>query len=148
MGVRPQREPSGARPPYRAVDLRESPGLLVDCDAAYGELGISVKRLRGWEPVEVTEHEYDEQGRLLRATTTREPEWDEQERATLYAWLEDRQDRCSGCGHPLSESTDLDTAGQWAASSQVCLACLAAHNLRKGAKSDAPLVIRTRRVSA
>lgn len=47
-------------------------------------MGIAPRRLWGWEPVESTAHHYDDDGRLVGSTTTREPEFD----AEQLEWLE------------------------------------------------------------
>lgn len=40
--------------------------------------------------------------------TETEPEWDADEQALRLAYLEDKADRCSGCGQPISESAHHD----------------------------------------
>ena len=49
------------------------------------ELGVSLRRLNGWEPAESTEFVYDVAGRLVRTVTTREPEWSRDEVALFVA---------------------------------------------------------------
>jgi len=46
-------------------------------------LGVSLRRLQGWEPSSRTEYEYDDDGRLVAATTTQEPEFG----PTDHDWL-------------------------------------------------------------
>jgi len=45
--------------------------------------------------------------------TTTEPEWDEAERGWAEALALLEADTCSGCGHPLSETTEPDAEGDW-----------------------------------
>lgn len=71
------------------------------------DLGISQKRLFGWEPVERTRVlEYDEQGRPVRWETTRDVEWDEQERALMLALGLFEAQMCRKCGMHLSQAMD------------------------------------------
>lgn len=74
---------------------------------------MSPKRFAGWEPAEVTEFHYDRKGRLVRAVTRREVEWDDDERAWALALLEYEADKCPGCGGQLSQTTDPTTEGRW-----------------------------------
>jgi hypothetical protein len=55
--------------------------------------------LLGWEPTESHVHEYDDEGRLVRTTVTREPEWDDQQRANMLALAEYEAGICA-CGLP------------------------------------------------
>jgi hypothetical protein len=50
-------------------------------------MGISVRRLRGWEPRTVTEYEYDEDGRMVASVTSTEPEFTNSEVGILLASL-------------------------------------------------------------
>lgn len=62
----------------------------------------------GWEPAEVTTYEYDDDGRVVRAVTVREPEFSAYDRALFYErWQLDKEPRGSH-GMPLSETTDPD----------------------------------------
>lgn len=72
---------------------------------------MSVRRLSGWEPAEVTTFEYDGD-RLVRTVTVREPEFDDVERARL---LGSRLHEASIGAHgiPMSEATDPATRGKW-----------------------------------
>lgn len=74
---------------------------------------MSPKRFAGWEPATVTEYEYDDDGRLVRSVTTREIEWDDDERAWAIALIEYESDKCPGCGGQLEETTDPKTEGRW-----------------------------------
>ena len=57
--------------------------------------------MEGREPVEVTEHDY-ENGVLVRSVTTREPLWTEQDTAEILALGEYRAGLCDCCGLPKS----------------------------------------------
>ena len=52
------------------------------------DMGIAPRRLWGWEPTEVTKHHHDKNGRLTGSTTTREPEFDVEQREWLSALAE------------------------------------------------------------
>lgn len=53
-----------------------------------------------------------------------EPEWDEQSRAEAIQLIDLEADTCSGCGHPLSETTRPDAAGEYVAGLPArCHAC-------------------------
>lgn len=67
----------------------------------------------GWEPTEETVYEYDEQGRLVRALTVREPEWSEQDVAWMLALAEWRATRCPACGGDIRECTDPASEGRY-----------------------------------
>lgn len=51
-------------------------------------LGVSPRRLWGWEPSTITEYEYDDAGRIIRATANPEPEYSEEDLVMLAAWRE------------------------------------------------------------
>lgn len=74
---------------------------------------MSPKRLAGWEPASETTYEYDTRGRVSRAVTRREVEWDDAERGWAVALLEYEADICQGCGGRLSETTDPASEGHW-----------------------------------
>lgn len=113
--------------------IRSSAALRRDVTAAT-RLGVSVRRLYGWEPQEVTEHEYDDEGRLVRSVTTRESEWDDESRAWVFALISDEEERCRGCGHPRSESMDPTSEGRWSVEPVRCHACTA--QLRKARATE------------
>lgn len=73
------------------------------------ERGISYKRLSGWEPEERIEYERDELGQVSAATVTREPEWDDAERAWAFALANYEDSLCPNCGRPLEVCTAMDT---------------------------------------
>jgi hypothetical protein len=70
------------------------------------ELGISLRRLGGWEPAQVTTYEYAPDGALVRSITVTEPEWDGREVAQLIASR--RLDLRGPHGHLLVESMSPD----------------------------------------
>jgi len=74
-------------------------------------LGVSYKRLHGWEPRRVTVH-YDADGAEVgRSVTTTEVEWDVDQRQIAVGLTGVRADTCGGCGQPLSLSMDPASAG-------------------------------------
>ncbi|HEX6873683.1 MAG TPA: hypothetical protein VF163_21500 [Micromonosporaceae bacterium] len=87
-------------------------------------MGISDKRFGGWEPAETHEHEYDDAGRLVRTVVTREPEWDEQERAWMLA-LRLYRAQVGPCGHYLPDTTAAAAEERWVGSHIRCHACTA-----------------------
>lgn len=87
---------------------------------------MSIKRIGGWEPATETVYEYDEDGRLARAVTRTEPEWDSDDRTMALALLDYEADRCPGCGGQMRETTAPDSAGRWDAGlPHRCHACTA-----------------------
>jgi hypothetical protein len=81
-------------------------------------LGVPRKRLLGWTPSEVHEHEYDDQGRIVRTVVTREPEWDDDSRAEMLALAEYEAGMCSGCG--LHRSLCSDPSNHFTFEFDVC----------------------------
>lgn len=75
-------------------------------------LGISPRRLDGWEPAETTTYDYDDAGRLVRSVTVREPEWSEQDRAWMLALVGYRASLCPTCGGPIEECGP-ESEGRW-----------------------------------
>lgn len=76
--------------------MAEDPDVRAEVEVAE-RLGISYKRLSGWEPT--THYTHDDQGRLLSSTP--EPEWDDVEvgwMVELERWR--RQNLCPLCGFP------------------------------------------------
>lgn len=79
--------------------------------------GVSPSRFAGTEPVSRTVYTYAVDGRLLTAITTHEPEWTDEDRdlaQDLYAY---EQSLCSGCGHPLVETTAIENEFAYVAAS-------------------------------
>lgn len=83
-------------------------------------------RLEGREPAGVTEHEYDDAGRLIRSVTTREPEWTEHDLADLLALAEYRSWLCPcGCGFLEDDTHSHESTGpQFKAHRTTCRASL------------------------
>jgi hypothetical protein len=59
--------------------------------------------------------------------TTRQPEWDAEDRAIICALLDMKADECPGCGQPLSESLHDDTKPdpEYDVGFLVCMGCVA-----------------------
>jgi hypothetical protein len=91
----PLAEPREQEGPFLARRLANDPVLREEVSLAR-TLGISYKRLRGWEPTTVYEH--DDAGRLVSSRP--ETEWD----ATEVAWMQALGDYeatlCEHCGLP------------------------------------------------
>lgn len=69
-------------------------------------MGISVRKFLGWEPGEVTTFEYDDDGRMVRAITVREPEYSHLDRRWLRDSFEQDSAQRSSTGWLMSEATD------------------------------------------
>lgn len=67
-------------------------------------MGVSPRRLSGWEPIEVHECEYDDEGRLVRTIVQREPEFDENDLEMLTAHMLIKMDT-GQYGESISEAT-------------------------------------------
>lgn len=65
-------------------------------------LGVSYKRLSGWEPT--TTYAYDSAGRV--ASSRPEPEWDEEQVGWMLALAEWENALCPACGRPASVCQD------------------------------------------
>lgn len=83
-------------------------------EAAYN-LGISVKRLDGWEPAEEHVHEYDGNDRLIRTVVRRESEWDDEQRGWMQAWLLYKANVHEPCGTYLPDATAPEAEEAWVA---------------------------------
>jgi hypothetical protein len=71
------------------------------------QLGISPRRLWGWEPKTVTKHKYKD-GVVVKTVSRSESEWDVESYELLAALDAIEGDRHGPCGHLLSESTSMD----------------------------------------
>lgn len=89
----------------------------------------------------MTTYEYDEQGRVSRAVTTTEPEWDTDQQAWVLALAEYERDLCPGCRMPLHITTkkvlrpdgklDLASYEQWkVAADDRCFVCAAVNDAK------------------
>ena len=67
---------------------------------------MSLRRLEGWTPKQVTTYEHDKEGKLTRSITVTESEWDDRERSWMLALQHYELTLCRRCGTPLIESTD------------------------------------------
>jgi hypothetical protein len=65
----------------------------------------------GRQLTETTTYEHDEHGRVVRATTVREAEWTDQDRAEILALALYRSQLCPLHHGPLSECTSHDDTG-------------------------------------
>jgi len=96
---------------------------------------VSFKRWNGWEPAEITEYEYDDQGRVVRTITRREPEWDDESRAHVMALLQYERNICKGCGGWLPETTDPENEGKYTSKGGIrCHRCEVLHLASKDAE--------------
>lgn len=78
-----------------------------------------------------TIHHYDENGRLVRSTTTWDALWTEEDLGWALAQDAEDAERCQ-CGHPLSETTDPDAEGEYEAPLPTrCHACTALEKRRE-----------------
>jgi hypothetical protein len=102
------RQPGEGGRPFLARRIATEEGLRERLEAAE-RLGVSPKRLDGWEPRETTVHEYDDDtGRLIRSTTTREPEWDDQQRGWMLALAHYRASHCPDCHGELRHTLTVE----------------------------------------
>ena len=86
---------------------------------------VSPSFFDGRETQETTEYEYAD-GVLVRAVTTRESAWTEQDRAEILAYRLWQEGLCKGCGHPLAETTTHYELGpEYDAKHFTCRACAA-----------------------
>lgn len=70
-------------------------------------MGVSPRRLMGWEPAEVTTYQYDGD-RLVRAVTVREAEFTLADLASLAGNRADALAPRGSHGHLMSEATSAD----------------------------------------
>jgi hypothetical protein len=96
--------PRGGRP-FLASRLAATPELRRRVETAR-QLGISLRRLEGWTPKQVTTYEHDDEGRLIKSVTVAESEWDDRERSWMLALQHYELTLCRRCNTPLAESTD------------------------------------------
>lgn len=72
----------------------------MEVEAAFSS-GLPWRRFNGWEPTTTTVTNSDG-----TTTTTREAEWNDEDRAISAAWIAFRNSICGGCGDSLIETTD------------------------------------------
>jgi YD repeat-containing protein len=100
--------------------------------------GVSPRRFLGWEPGQTTVYEYDDLGRVARATTTTEPEWDSEQRRAVLDLLALEAGQCPGGKHQLSETTLPENEDAYVAGPAVrCHYCTASDRAAK-AYEDSP----------
>lgn len=98
---------------------------------------MSPRRFLGWEAMERTTYEYDADGRLVSSTTTREPEWSDEQRDLVLAHMVLAADRCPGCGNRWSECTDPDVI--WEVEDLTrCHACTEIIKRREASSAEQP----------
>lgn len=86
----------------------------------------------------MTTYEYDDAGRLVRAVTSREVEWDDEQRTWMQALDELEGQSCSGCGGFLPHTTALEMDEGFVADPPYrCHRCTAL-TIRRKAVADAP----------
>jgi hypothetical protein len=111
------------------VDLAGDAALRAELTTARA-WGVPWRRWAGWEPAEITTYEYDDAGRLIRATTVREPEWGEVDRAAAIELAAYEADLCPGCKQPQADA--LAHEERWVAEVTArCHSCTAAEILRE-----------------
>lgn len=109
-------------------------------------MGVSPRRLMGWEPAEVTTYEYDVGGRLVRSVTVREPEFSLDDRVALLRNRAAALAPRGSHGHLLSEamSPAADPSSEDATIQFVArgprrdYAAIAEHNARKAYEREYP----------
>lgn len=95
----------------------------------------------GREPVQTTDYEYDEDGRLRRSICTSEPRWTEQDRAEVLAYEYYQSLFCPcGCGLKFEDTTSNEEKGpQFRASFITCRARMAVIDQQdEAAKAQSP----------
>jgi acetone carboxylase gamma subunit len=87
--------------------------------------------------VDVTEYERDDEGRVIRAVTTRESPWNDQDREELLALMEHEASLCPcGCGHSYADTTsNWETGPEFEVTRKTCRA-RAAINLEQRIAQD------------
>lgn len=91
---------------------------------------MSLRRFNGWEPEEVHIH-YDLDGKETgRTITTREPEWDDTQRAFALGLLDYEAQVCSNCGGHFSHTMDATVTRRVQFQKVECLDCKAIKVIR------------------
>lgn len=96
---------------------------------------MSEKRFLGWEPTEIHAHEYDDAGRIVRTTVTREPEWDDNQRNLMLALAQFEAESCRGCGYHES-LTDPANGHTFTPESRICTVCAGADQYARRQSAD------------
>lgn len=90
--------------------------------AARGWTGPSPSRFMG-RPVR-TDYVLDQHGRVIGSVT--DPDWTDEDRDLALALLAYEASLCTGCGHPLAETTDPAAEEAYVAEAMRCHRCTAA----------------------
>ncbi len=77
-------------------------------------MGVSPRRLEGWEPATVTTVHRDSQGRVISEVTVREREFDRSDLARLINARRSKTAARGAHGYPLEEATDPKKAAEMA----------------------------------
>ncbi len=75
-------------------------------------MGVSPRRLTGWEPATVTTYIYDDSGQLVQSVTVQEPEFSPEDLARLRGHLLDARAPRGRHGFLLSEAMSPDANPQ------------------------------------
>jgi hypothetical protein len=92
-------------------DLAKYASLRRELEAARAA-GVSWRRYAGWEPERRTRFVYED-GQLVEAITTTEPEWDDDQRAAVEALLAYEASLCPGCRQVWAEVTAPEAEGRF-----------------------------------
>ena len=90
-------------------------------------MGRSV--LMGRRRQSVTEYHYDDEDRLVRAVTTHDAEFTDDDTDAVLERAQERARACAGCGQPRDEvwpegpDDALEKEREWAAAPMKCVAC-------------------------
>lgn len=98
-------------------------------------LGISHRRLMGWQGAETVSHEYDDGGRLIRSAVERESEWSPYERALMVAF-QNLVSQTGTHGHLMRDALDPDV--RWSAEAVKDHAQAAIDRMRDQYRTDYP----------
>jgi YD repeat-containing protein len=106
---------------------------------------VSPRRFLGWEPARTTVYEYNDAGRVVRATTTVEPEWSAEDREMADALAEYEAGLCNGCRDELRRTTDPENEGRYIAKPAIrchrCTASLEAQDVYESSPHPSALMI-------
>src|SRR5215207_8146442 len=122
-------EPKAVENPFIVAALRANQAARRDVDACF-RLGISPRRFEGWEPKQTTRYRYDDEGRLRETVTTREPEFDAEDRQILIAAMDADAATCHR-GHAIPQNLKLAAKDQpvgyrpprYVGKTLICLQC-------------------------
>jgi hypothetical protein len=106
------------------MDLADDPGLRASVAAARA-WGVSPSRFYGRPSMSVTVHECDARGRLVRSTTTSDPDWTDEDRDLALALVAWEADLCPGCRTPLAETTARKNETAYVTDVLLCHRCAA-----------------------